>query len=294
MSRCRPLVSAGAASLGRGRGGRATGCGCRPPRPAFRVRSRPRGRGRSGRRGCRWSPSLRCCSRLKVKLRFRSTPRLLVLAQKALLVFLRHDSPASAFLRPSGLACSIRWTSWWSRIQVASALTAMAVEQPARELQHQRRGGVLAGMDGAVDEQLGLGAGHRASWSAPAPRCRSRRCRWSSARSRRRRASWPAAACCWPPTPARRKGLFDRLVAGVARNRLDADLGRLRVGRAAGGVVGLDLVEQLVAARHHVRCQLDPEAEAREQRDLRRLELVHLEARRVVRLEQCVVLVLAR
>ena len=36
---------------------------------------------------------------------------------------------------------------------------AIAVDQPARELQHQRRGGVFARMDRAVDEQLGLGAG---------------------------------------------------------------------------------------------------------------------------------------
>src|SRR6476620_9439892 len=58
----------------------------------------------------------------QLKFRLRSTPYASALqAPLSVSVFLRHDSPDSAFFRPSGLACKMKWNRKLSRSHVASA-----------------------------------------------------------------------------------------------------------------------------------------------------------------------------
>ena len=56
----------------------------------------------------------------QAKLRLRSMPRVFEFAQKLLFVFLRHDRPVSAFLRPSGFVTTRTCTSLRSTIHVTS------------------------------------------------------------------------------------------------------------------------------------------------------------------------------
>src|SRR5688500_5601933 len=59
------------------------------------------------------------------KLRLRSTPTLFGSAQVPFVVFtfLRHSTPPSARLRPSGFVCSTKWKRKLSSSHVASSLT---------------------------------------------------------------------------------------------------------------------------------------------------------------------------
>ena len=158
---------------------------------------------------------------------------------------------------------------------------AVPVDELARELQHQRRGGVLAGVDGAVDEELGLALPGRRRHRGVAELEHAEVVAAAAA------GLLPGVAGIDPAGELRlgrrqrlglRKALLDRLVAGVAGDAAGAGAGVLRRP--------LHALQARIALADEVLGHLEAEAEGTQPRLVDRVELEDLVAVVEARFEQ--------